>query len=265
MTDASETVSAVYVGRVMHKRLLPFGHRFVYRVFSLWLDLDEIPVLGRRLRLFAHNRFNLLSFHDRDHGPRDGSRLRPWVESTLGEAGIELQGGAIRLLCFPRVLGYVFNPLSIYFCYHKDGRLLALLHQVRNTFGEMHSYLIPVEPDRRPGEPVRQACDKNFYVSPFIGMRATYRFRLHEPAERLSIVIRQAVPEGQMLVATQTGRRKPLTDGVLLRAFVSHPLMTLKVMTAIHWQALWLWLKGAKFHRRPPPPGRPVTAVTREP
>lgn len=257
-------ISALYRGRVMHKRLLPFGHRFVYRVFSLWLDLDEVPALARRLRLFSHNRFNLLSFHDKDHGPRDGNALRPWLESALAGAGLDLQGGAIRLLCFPRVLGYVFNPLSIYFCYHADGRLLAVLHQVRNTFGEMHSYLIPVAQDHRPGEPIRQSCDKRFYVSPFIGMRATYRFRLLEPGDRLSIVIRQSVPEGQMLVASQTGKRRALTDGALLRAFLGTPLMTVKVMTAIHWQALWLWLKGAKFHRRPPPPSEPVTNVTTE-
>lgn len=259
------THSALYTGRVMHKRLLPFGHRFIYRVFSLWLDLDEIPYLGHRLKLFSHNRFNLLSFHDRDHGPGTAAPLRPWLESALINSGIDTQGGAIRLLCFPRVLGYVFNPLSIYYCYHADGRLMAILHQVRNTFGEMHCYLIPVAADHRTGSPIRQQCAKQFYVSPFIGMRATYRFRLFEPTERLSIVIRQSVPEGQMLVASQTGRRKELTDGALLRAFLSHPLMTLKVMSAIHWQALWLWLKGAKFHRRPPPPSDPVTTVTTKP
>ncbi|MEM7446381.1 MAG: DUF1365 domain-containing protein [Pseudomonadota bacterium] len=261
----SETVSALYRGRVMHKRLLPFGHRFVYRVFSLWLDLEDIPKLGRRLRLFSYNRFNLLSFHDRDHGPRDGGPLRPWLESALDNAGIQLESGPIRLLCFPRVLGYVFNPLSIYFCYHADGQLKAIVHQVRNTFGEMHSYVIPVSSDHLPGAPIRQQCDKQFYVSPFIGMRARYHFRLHEPGDTLSIVIRQTVPEGQMLVASQTGRRRPLTDGQLLRAFFGHPLMTVKVMTAIHWQALWLWLKGAKFHRRPPPPTKAVTTVTTEP
>jgi len=256
--------SALYTGRVMHKRLMPFGHRFVYRVFSLWLDLDEIPSLGRRLKLFSHNRLNLLSFHDRDHGPRNGSALRPWLENALVNAEIDLRGGAIRLLCFPRVLGYVFNPLSIYFCYHADGRLLAVLHQVRNTFGEMHCYLIPVADSRKPGAAIRQRCDKQFYVSPFIGMKATYRFRLFEPADRLSIVIRQSVPEGQMLVASQTGQRKKLTDGALLKAFLGHPLMTVKVMSAIHWQALWLWLKGAKIHRRPAPPDNPVTTVTTE-
>lgn len=253
------TAPALYPGRVMHKRLRPFTHRFDYRVFSIWLDLDRIEETARGLRLFSHNGFNLFSFHDRDHGPRDGRPLRPWIDELLGARGIDLEGGRIELLCFPRVLGYVFNPLSIYFCRHGDGRLLAMLYEVRNTFGQMHSYLLPVAGGRKPTEPIVQHCDKRFYVSPFIGMEALYRFRIAEPDGRLSVLIRQTVPDGDILVATLTGERRPLTDGGLLRAFVTHPLVTLKVMGAIHWQALWLWLKGAAFHRRPQPPTAPVT------
>jgi DUF1365 family protein len=212
MERDTTTQSCLYFGRVMHKRLQPFRHRLDYRVFSLYLDLDELPALTQRLRLFSHNRWNLFGFLDRDHGPRDGTALRPWIEGHLAEAGIELEGGAIRLLCFPRLLGYVFNPLSIWFCYHRSGRLAAMFYEVRNTFGEMHGYLIPVDPARAPGAPILQSCDKGFYVSPFIGMAATYHFRLAEPDARLSVLIRQWTPEGIRVPAhdPEDHRRHPL-------------------------------------------------------
>lgn len=258
MTSASSAVPPVagdgaclYVGRVMHLRLRPVRHRFAYRVFSLLLDLDRIDAALGGLRWLSYNRFNLLSFHDRDHGPRDGRPLRPWAAAELARAGLDLGGGPIRLLCFPRVLGYVFNPLSVYFCHHADGRLGAVIHQVHNTFGEQHCYVLPVDPARAPGTPVHQSCAKAFYVSPFIGMTACYRFRLHEPDARLSLSIREQVPEGELLVASLTGRRVALSDRALLRAFATHPLMTLKVIGAIHWEALRLWRKGVPCYRRP--------------
>lgn len=253
--------SCLYFGQVMHKRLRPFRHRLDYRVFSLYLDLDELPALTQRLRLFSHNRWNLFGFLDRDHGPRDGTALRPWIEGHLAEAGIDLEGGAIRLLCFPRLLGYVFTPLSIWFCYRRSGRLAAVLYEVRNTFGEKHGYLIPVDQARAPGTPILQSCDKGFYVSPFIGMAATYHFRLAEPDERLSVLIRQWTPEGELLIASQTGTRRPLNDSTLLRALFAYPLMTLKILGAIHWQALKLWRKGARPVPRPAAPDDAVTQV----
>ena len=179
------------------------------------------------------------------------------------DAGIDLDGGPVHLLCFPRVLGYVFNPLSIYFCRHSDGRLRAILYEVTNTFGDRHSYLLPVDGGRDSAGPISQACDKVLYVSPFIDMASHYRFRVKEPGERLSILIRQAVPEGEQLLATLTGKRAALRDRELVRAFATHPLMTVKVMGAIHWQALWLWLKGATFHRRPAPPSDPISPSIR--
>ncbi|MEM7226046.1 MAG: DUF1365 domain-containing protein [Pseudomonadota bacterium] len=255
------TKSCLYFGRVVHQRRLPFAHRLDYRVFSLYLDIGEVAQVSRRLRLFSHNRWNLFSFHDRDHGAEDGGDLRSWIDRRLAEAGIDLQGGSVRLLCFPRLLGYAFNPLAIWFCYHRDGRLLAVLYEVRNTFGQKHGYLISVDPARAPGDPVEQACDKGFYVSPFIEMAATYHFRLQEPDERLSVLIRQRITEGEILMASQVGRRQPLDDKVLLRAFFAFPLMTLKVIAAIHWQALKIWRKGAKLQPRPPAPEASVTLV----
>lgn len=250
----SEPAASLYVGEVMHRRLRPFQHRFVYRVFSICIDIDRLQEIASASRLFACNGPGLLSFHDRDHGPRDGTSLRPWIDGQLRAAGLPT-GGPIRLLCFPRILGYVFNPLSMFFCHDVSGRLIAILHEVKNTFGEQHGYLIPVS-----GEGVvRQEAEKLFYVSPFIAMDCRYRFRIVPPGERMAIVIRQSDAEGDLLVATHRARRLAFSDRNLLRCLLGHPLMTLKVISAIHWQALRLWLKGARVHERPPAPASQVT------
>ncbi|MCK6450671.1 MAG: DUF1365 domain-containing protein [Alphaproteobacteria bacterium] len=258
MRDVQHANSALYLGSVMHLRLRPARHQFRYGVFSLLLDLDELPALDRGLRLFGYNRFAALSFHDRDHGPRDGSPLRPWVESLLARAGIDGAGGPILVHGFPRVLGYVFNPLTTYFCSDKAGGLRAILYEVRNTFGEMHTYLVPVEGGERR---LSHACEKRFYVSPFIPMCARYRFHVHPPDARLALLIRQDTPEGALLVASHSARRAALSDGALLRALFKFPLLTLKVIGGIHWEAFLLWLKGARHEPYVPPPASPVTIV----
>ena len=246
----------------MHRRLIPFRHRFDYRVFSLLINLDELPLLDRRLAGFSHNGFNLLSFQDRDHGARDGSPLRPWVEAQLHRAGLDFPGGRISLLCFPRILGLVFNPLSIYFCRDDQDRLRAILYEVKNTFGQQHGYLLPVAEAHQADDVIVQRQDKAFYVSPFMPMECRYRFRLKEPGERLSIMIRQesAAEKGpEMLIASQVATREALTGRSLLAAFLRHPLMSLKIIGGIHWEALRLWRKGAAFHTRPSPPLEDVT------
>ena len=242
--------SGLYPGEVMHHRLEPVRHRFVYRVFSLLLDLDQLAELDRRLRVFSVNRANLVSFLERDHGARDGTPLRPWVEVRLREHGLDPAGGRIFLLCFPRVLGYVFNPLSIYYCYDRSGGLAAVLYEVKNRCGEQHAYVLPVA-RAAAGAPVRQSCDKRFYVSPLIAMDARYRFKLGAPGERLSVVIQEEVARRTSLVATLTARRRPLTDRQLVLAILRLPLMTFKVIAAIHYEALRLWLKGAPLQSRP--------------
>ena len=173
------TVSALYEGAVVHQRLTPKRHRLRYRMFQAVIDLDELPDLAARLNHFAHNHFALFSFHDLDHGDGSGP-LRPYVERVLGEAGLDLGGGPIRLLCMPRILGHVFNPLSIYYCHHPDGRLGAMLYEVNNTFGDRHSYLIPASDD---GGEIRQSADKRLYVSPFMDLDMVYDFRLTLPGE----------------------------------------------------------------------------------
>ncbi len=246
-------LACVYSARVMHRRLFSAAYRFRYRVFSLLLDIDALDRVAAGSRVFSHNRFNLLSLYDADHLPPGETSLRGWAERVLGEAGVDGGQLRIRLLCFPRVLGLVFNPLSLWYCEDANGRPVAVIAEVRNTFGERHCYLL--RPQRSgSGWPLRDSHAKDFHVSPFIGMQARYDFSLCRPDERLRVVIREYQDDRLMLVATQTGERRPFTSAELLRQALRVPLQTLKVVAAIHWQALKIWLKGARFHRKPAPP-----------
>ena len=251
--------NALYQGQVIHHRLRPRRHRLVYRVFSVLLDLDELPDVANRLRLLSHNRSNLFSFHDADHGPGDGSSLRGWVDAQLAAAGIAPDGGRVEVLCYPRILGYVFNPLTVYFCRRADGALAAVLYEVNNTFGERHSYLIPVDDPSAPV--VRQACDKRLYVSPFNDVSGGYRFRVVAPDDRVEVIINYVDDQGMILHAAFRGARRPLSDAALAGAFLRYPLMTFKVIAGIHWEALRLWRKGLRLIRRPAPPAEGVTIV----
>jgi DUF1365 family protein len=252
--------STLYVGSVLHRRLRPRRHRLRYRVFWLLLDLDEIERLPRLLRLFSRNRFNAVSFHDADHGDGSATPLRVQVERHLAAAGIALEGGSIRLLCMPRIFGYGFNPLSVYFCYEGSGLLAAILYEVHNTFGERHSYLIPT--GRSADAVIDQQCRKAFYVSPFMDMAMTYQFRVAAPQQRVSVAISTADADGVMLVAALSASRRTLTDAALLRVLLTHPLLTLRVVGAIHWHALRLLLKGVALRAHPQPPADPVTIVS---
>lgn len=255
------TASALYVGNVSHRRLRPRRHDLQYRCYWLLLDLDELPALPARLKLFSHNRWNLFSLRDRDYGDRSGQPLRVYVECQLAAAGLAITGGAIRLLTMPRVLGFAFNPISIYFCHAADGALGAILYEVRNTFGQRHSYLIPVE-DPAAGV-IEQNCRKAFYVSPFLDMALTYQFRVAAPAETATVSIRASDADGPMLTAALAAKQRPLTDRALGWLLFSHPLLTLKVIAAIHYEALWLVLKGVGLHPRPALPVSPVSVSAR--
>lgn len=227
--------SAIYVGHVVHQRHRPKKHYLRYRVFSLLIDLDELPVLNR-LKWFGHNRRALFSFRDADHG--DDLPLREWVNQKLAGEGLG-PAGRVRLLCYPRILGYVFNPLTVWFCDDASGRPLATIYEVHNTFRERHSYVLPASAE--------QAADKAFYVSPFIDMNCRYKFRLTPPGDKVRIAINETQDDQPLLYAAFTGDRQELTDAKLIRLFVTHPLMTLKVTASIHFEALRLIAKGIRI------------------
>ena len=257
-----DAAAALYFGDVMHARLKPIGHRFSYRVMSLLVDLDRLDAADRQSRLFGVNRAALYSFNEADHGERDGSALRIYAQRCAAQRGIDLTGGRVLLLCYPRLLGHTFNPLSAYFCYRADGELALMIYEVRNTFGDIHAYVLPVKPGESSDAGVRQAQEKLFYVSPFIGMAMRYHFRASPPGDSVKLRILETDRDGPLLAATFNGRRRALTTAALLRSFCSLPLVTLKIVAAIHWEALRLWLKGMRPVPRPTIVGtKPVNTV----
>lgn len=240
----------LYPARVMHRRRIAPLYRFIYRVFYLLVDIDRLPELQHRLRFFSLERFNLLSLRARDYG--DGQGLRPWAEAQLRRHGIELDGGRIRLLTLPRVLGWAFNPISLWYCEHRDGQLRAVIAEVRNTFGERHSYLLASGGAPMPYEQVHDK-DKCFHVSPFLDRAGHYRFQLGEPGERLRVAIHESRDGTPVMDATLAGERRELSDAALLRQVLRMPWMAVKVVAGIHWEALKLWLRGAGYRSKPAP------------
>lgn len=244
-------LSCIYAGAVLHRRIRPRQHVLKHSCFWLYLNLDELEELHRRRKLFSLNRFNLMSLHMRDFGDGSGTPLREQALRHLAVAGIDLSGGRIMLMAMPRILGYGFNPLSIWYCHHSSGALRAVIYEVHNTFGERHSYLIPVDDDARVH---RHGCGKSFYVSPFMDMDLHYDFTLAAPDETMSVAIRTSDRQGAMLNAVMSGKRLDFTDGALARLLATHPLASMKVMAAIHVHAAILWWKGLKLRARTPAP-----------
>ena len=251
--------SCFYFGEVVHQRFFPRRHRLRYGIFQGFFDLDELSSLGRKLRLFSHNRANVFAFHDSDYGDGTGRALRAYVEDLLGQAGLRADGCRIALLCMPRIFGFVFNPLSVFYCYAHDGILLATIYEVNNTFGQRHSYLIPAGSPRKA---VRQTCRKEFYVSPFMDMDMIYDFTIALPGTTLATTINGKSMDGSPLIfASFVGVRRELSDMTLLSALATYPLLTLGVVAAIHWEAAKLVAKGLRLRERPAPPTSAVTIV----
>ena len=243
----SDFLSCIYSGFVTHKRFKPKKHFFSYRTFSLLLDLNEIRSLEKKIKFFSYNKFNILSFYNIDHGPRNGSSLRKWVKKTLAKAKIDINKGTIKLLCFPRFFGYVFNPLSIFYCYDNKSKLKAILYEVKNTFNEQHTYVFR---SKTSSDLVLHKCDKKFYVSPFIPMKTFYNFRLSVPKNKINVLIKQTDEKGPLLIAKQVGKRINLNSKNLFIEFLKHPLMSFKVILAIHFEAFRLWAKGVKLVKK---------------
>lgn len=242
----------LYAGRVTHLRHTPFRHRFGYRIWMMALDLDRADDVAAG-RWFRHNRFGLLSLADRDHGARDGTKLRVYVEAALGRAALPAPARIV-FVFIPRLLGYAFNPIGFYFCYDVEGRLYAVLHQVKNTVGGQIGYVMPVVGDGI----IRQSAPKKMHVSPFFDLAGGYRFSLTPPGETLTVSIRYGTEEERRMTATMLLRAKPWTSASLLRLLLQMPFTPLKVMIAILWQALKLFAKGAEFHSAPEQPNEPV-------
>lgn len=252
------------VGQVRHSRLRPAKNAFSYSVFTLMLPLRALGNGPLGSRLCSRNRFNLLSFHDRDHG--DGQTpLLDWIDKLLRAEGITDADGEIWLQGFPRVLGYVFNPVSFWFCHRRDGALRAIVCEVNNTFGERHCYLLDGGGEMHWGRAL--SATKIFHVSPFCAVEGSYRFRfMHaiqarddQSVERMVARIDYHDAQGPLLLTSVSGVLQPLNDASAAKAFLGHPLMTLGVIFRIHWQALKLFAKRVPFFSKPQPPAKALS------
>ncbi len=242
--------SYIYFGTVGHERFLPRSHRFTYKVFYLFLDIDELNFLGKKLMFFGYNKWAAMSFFDKDHGPLTGDHLRPWVESKLVEANIRPDGGPIKLLCHGRIMGFGFTPLSVYYCFRKDDSLSAILYEVCNTYFERHTYVLPVK--EYCSAKIYQKCQKELYVSPFNDMNGYYEFQISPPDTRLKINVNYKIDQDLMLSTYFIGKKLPLTTLSLVRCLIIFPFLTLKIISAIHWEAIRLWIKRLRVYKHHP-------------
>ena len=243
---------ALYTCDVMHSRQFPQNYRFDYKVFSLLLDIDTYQN-DKSSAILSFNRFNLFSVFTKDHASRDGTQWRTWADKILDENDLSKAKHHIKLLCFPRILGYAFNPISLWYCYGEDNNLYAVICEVSNTFGEHHHYVL--HNDNKPYvDDVKATKQKIFHVSPFINMNAEYQFRISPPNKDFTLIINEYQDNALMLTATQRGKQITLDTPHLFSLFCRIPLMTMKIMGLIHWQALKIWLRGGIYHKKPNAP-----------
>lgn len=249
--------NGLLISKIMHARQKPRKHAFTYGAYYLCFALEELKTLGNTF--LSLNQFNLFSFHDRDHASRNGDNIENWIHRLLQEWNITQADGKIVLLTLPRVLGYVFNPVSFWFCLDKLGNLRAVLSEVSNTFGEHHSYL-SFHDDHRPitGDDWLEA-QKMFHVSPFMKVEGYYRFRFVYSEDKIGVWINYFDEAGMLLATSVTGKRHPLTSANLLKCFFRYPLVTFKVIGLIHFEAVRLLLKRIKYQPKPLPPATEVS------
>lgn len=266
MDRAVSEAAVLYSLHVMHRRRVDPLYRFVYKIFSVLFDIDRLDELSRGRKLFSHNRFNVLSLYDKDFARGAVGGLRQWAEDICATQGIVLHGGRIRLLAQPRMFGWAFNPVSFWYCEHADGSLRAVIAEVRNTFGEKHSYLLS-SASLGAGASAGQALpygvelqkEKCFHVSPLFDLVGLYHFTFDEPGEKLRVLLNETREGAPLIDTAMVGKAKPFSDAVMLRQVLAMPVQAVKVLAGIHWQALKIWWRGARFHSKPKPPSAEVT------
>jgi uncharacterized protein len=241
VTGSATDAGAIYRGDVVHKRVRPKRHELRYSVFALLVDLDRMDELAKSLRFFSHNRFNLISIFDKDFGGHDGTSPAGFIRARALEQGVTAPIARIRMLAYPRILGFAFNPLTVYFCDGADGAPLLIVYEVHNTFGEHHFYISDMTLEDGVA---RHRLKKQFYVSPFNSYEGDYRFTIRPPAESVFTGIVLETEDGPLLSAWFEAHRVAMTDAQLLKLMLAYPFMTAKVVAGIHWEALLLWLKG---------------------
>ena len=231
----------ILIGKVVHKRLSPIRHKLAYSVFALMLDCDDFSNLSKKTNLLSYNKFNLFSIYDKDHG--NGEPIKDFLEEIKNNVITKKPVVCFSMIAYPRVFGYVFNPLSTYFIYNKHSELISIFYEVKNTFGEQHTYIFKAQDEKT----VQNKCKKKFYVSPFIEMDCEYHFKTLNPREQLSVVINQNDKDGKLLFASQDGISKDFNNKNLILSYLTHPLMTFKIIGAIHYEAFKLWAKRIKL------------------
>ncbi len=248
---------ALYMGTVVHKRLRPRTHALNYKVFAILFDCGRLDALDAKMRLFSCNRFNLFSLYDKDH--TDGQDFQTYLKDIARRSGHGREIVRFMMLCYPRVLGFAFNPLTVYFGLGADDRVRLIVYEVRNTFGQRKTYVLPAEPD--PSGLVNQECRKRFYVSPFNDVEGRYSFHATRPDDELTIGVALRTDAGPLLKTHFRGQRSALTDASLLRALSRTGWMTIKVIGGIHYEALKLWAKGLRIAPRPAAPEALITFI----